>query len=78
MPNLTIAVDKQLLKKARIRAREEGTSVSALLRSYLKRYVRDIDTREKAIMDILALSRTSRTARGRRRAIRGELHERDA
>jgi len=78
MPNLTITVDEQVLKKARIRALEEGTSVSALLRSYLERYVRDVDTRKKAIKDILALSRTSRAASGGRRARREELHERDA
>ena len=77
MPNLTIAVDEQLLRKARIRALEEGTSVNALLRSYLEQYVRDIDTRKKAIKDILAVSRTSRAASGARRATRDELHERD-
>lgn len=78
MPNLTITVDEQVLKKARIRALEEGTSVSALLRSYLERYVRDVDTRKKAIKDILAVSRTSRAASGGRRTTRDELHERDA
>jgi hypothetical protein len=78
MPNLTITVDEQVLKKARIRALEEGTSVSALLRSYLEGYVRDVETRKKAIKDILALSRTSRAASGGRRATRDELHERDA
>jgi plasmid stability protein len=78
MPNLTITVDEQVLKKARIRALEDGTSVNALLRSYLEQYVRDVDTRKKAIKDILARSRTSRAASGGRRANRDELHERDA
>ncbi|HET9044003.1 MAG TPA: DUF6364 family protein [Burkholderiales bacterium] len=78
MPNLTITVDEQVLKKARIRALEDGTSVNALLRSYLEQYVRDVDTRKKAIKDILARSRTSRAASGGRRATRDELHERDA
>jgi hypothetical protein len=32
MVTLTIAVDEQMLKKARIRALEEGTSVNAVLR----------------------------------------------
>jgi plasmid stability protein len=77
MPNLTITVDEQVLKKARIRALEDGTSVNALLRSYLEQYVRDVDTRKKAIKDILAVSRTSRAAGGGRRATRDELHERD-
>lgn len=38
MANLTITVDDLLLKRARIRALEEGTSVNALLREYLERY----------------------------------------
>ena len=78
MPNLTITVDEQVLKKARIKALEEGTSVNALLRSFLERYVRDVETRKKALADILAVSRSSRTARGGRRWTRDELHERDA
>ncbi len=78
MPNLTIAVDGQVLKKARIRALAEGTSLNALLRSYLERYVDEVATRRKATRNILALSRSSRVASGRRRATRDELHERDA
>jgi hypothetical protein len=77
MPSLTISVDEQVLKKARIRALEEGTSVDALLRSYLERYVGDVETRRKATRNILALSRSSRATRGRRRATRDELRERD-
>ncbi len=38
MTNLTITVDEQTLKKARIRALEEGTSVNAVLREYLEEY----------------------------------------
>ena len=36
MTNLTITVDEQTLKKARMRAVEEGTSVIAVLRAYLE------------------------------------------
>lgn len=38
MTNLTIAVDDGTLKKARIRALEEDTSVNAVLREYLEEY----------------------------------------
>jgi hypothetical protein len=38
MANLTITVDDRLLKQARMRALEDGTSVNALLRTYLERY----------------------------------------
>ncbi len=38
MANLTITIDERLLKQARMRALEDGTSVNALLRTYLERY----------------------------------------
>lgn len=38
MSNLTIAVDDQLIKMARIRAISEGTSVSAKVREFLAQY----------------------------------------
>jgi hypothetical protein len=38
MTNLTITVDEQTLKRARMRALEEGTSVNAVLREYLESY----------------------------------------
>jgi plasmid stability protein len=38
MANLTITVDEETVKRARIRALEEGTSVNALLRDYLEEY----------------------------------------
>lgn len=38
MSNLTIAVDDGVIKQARIRAIQEGTSVSARLREYLAAY----------------------------------------
>ena len=38
MGNLTITVDEESLKKARMRALQEGTSVNALLRDYLESY----------------------------------------
>jgi hypothetical protein len=38
MTNLTIAVDEQLIRQARIRAIGEGTSVSAKVREFLAHY----------------------------------------
>jgi plasmid stability protein len=37
MTNLTLAVDEETLRKARIRAMQRGTSVNALVRDYLSR-----------------------------------------
>jgi plasmid stability protein len=36
--NLTLVIDDDVLKRARIRALEHGTSVNALVREYLERY----------------------------------------
>ena len=36
MTNLTLTVDEEILRRARIRALELGTSVNALVRDYLK------------------------------------------
>lgn len=44
MANLTITIDERLLKQARMRALEDGTSVNALLRDYLERYAGVSDT----------------------------------
>jgi hypothetical protein len=39
MANLTLTIDGDLLKRARIRALEQDTSVNALVRGYLEDYV---------------------------------------
>lgn len=39
MSNLTLSIDDQLIKKARIKAIEEGTSLSAKVREMLAQYV---------------------------------------
>lgn len=38
MANLTLSIDDDLLRKARIRALSRGTSVNALLREYLEHF----------------------------------------
>ncbi len=38
MANVTLTIDDQLLKRARIRALEHGTSVNAIVRDYLEAY----------------------------------------
>ena len=43
MSNLTISVDDELIKRARIRAIQQGTSLSAKVREFLLRYVDETD-----------------------------------
>ncbi len=44
MSNLTISVDDQLIKAARVRAIQQGTSLSAKVREFLQQYVKHSDT----------------------------------
>ena len=64
MANLTITVDEETVKRARIRALEEGTSVNALLRGYLEDYAGVRRERMEAGRKLLELSRASRAGSG--------------
>lgn len=75
MANLTITVDEESLKRARIRALEEGTSVNAVLRDFLESYAGAQRARRNAVSEILTLSRQARSWRGGRTWSRDELHE---
>lgn len=75
MANLTITLSDDLLKKARIRALEQGTSVNALIREFLEDYAGVESARQQAVSDLLRLARESRARRGGRRWTRDELHE---
>ncbi|MGI8760967.1 MAG: CopG family transcriptional regulator [Jatrophihabitantaceae bacterium] len=78
MANLTIAIDEDLLRRARIRALEHGTSVNAVLRSYLESYAGNDRTRRLAGRRLRELSERSRggSGTGGRTWTREELHER--
>lgn len=74
--NLTIAVDDEVLRRARIRALEEGTSVNAVLRQYLESYADAARRRRAAISRLLNLSKTAGSGRGTATWTRDDLHER--
>ena len=76
MANLTIAVDDEVLRRARIRALEQGSSVNAILRSYLEAFSAAQDTRAQAVETLLDLAARSTSGRGSGRWTRDELHER--
>jgi hypothetical protein len=77
MANLTITISDALLRRARIRALEQGTSLNALLRSYIEAYA-DGQAPMRARAALFALARASRAGSGKdgRRWTRDELHER--
>lgn len=76
MANLTITVEDDLLKRARLRALEQGTSVNSILREYLESFAGSGEARRQAIDALLVLSRRTGTGRGNRTWTREELHER--
>jgi plasmid stability protein len=74
--NLTIAVDDEILKRARLRATEQGTSVNAVVRDYLEQYAGSRSAQEQALAKLLALSAAAQSRRGRGAWTRDELHGR--
>jgi hypothetical protein len=75
MSNLTITVDADVLKRARMRALEQGTSVNKVVRQYLESYAGAREAQLSAVRDLMDLSRSSDT-HAQRRWTRDELHER--
>jgi len=75
MSNLTITIDDEILRRARVRAAEQDTSVNSILRNYLEAYAAAGATWEKAADTILRLSSQSRSGRGDARWTRDELHD---
>jgi hypothetical protein len=74
MANLTITVDGEVLKQARIRALREGTSVNRVLRERLESYVEDDRRRRKAVRELLRLSRSARSGSAGRRVRREDVY----
>lgn len=74
--NLTITVDKEVLKRARIRALEQDTSVNAVLREFLNSYAGASDTKREAVDRLVGLSRDASSGRGDSAWTREELHDR--
>jgi predicted HicB family RNase H-like nuclease len=56
MTTLTLAINEEVLRKARIRAMQRGTSVNALIRDYLERVAGESHAAE-GIAEFLAASR---------------------
>ena len=74
--NLTIVVDDDTLKRARIRAIQDNTSVNAVVREYLTAYAGADRHRSEACERLLALSHASTSRRGGAEWTRDELHDR--
>jgi plasmid stability protein len=91
MSNLTISVEDEIIKRARVRAIQQGTSLSAKVREFLQRYVNESDDmlkkqREDAAARLMqaieaATAQTRPAARARagsvRRSVREDLYDGD-
>jgi hypothetical protein len=79
MANLTISVDEEVLKRARMRALEENSSVNAVLAKYLEEYAQKNELRrrrQEALRALLALADRCQAGRAAERWTRDDLHER--
>jgi hypothetical protein len=76
MSNLTITVDDEALRRARLKALEQGTSVNALLREYLEAFAGCRPSHIHAMQALLELSRSATSRSGEQRWTRDKLHER--
>ncbi len=76
MSNLTISADREVLKKARLRAVREGTSVNAVLRDFMASYAELHGERSEAAHDLLVLAKTTRSRSDGQHWSRDEVHER--
>lgn len=76
MANLTIAIDDDLLKRARLRAVAQGTSVNAVLREYLSAFAGGDDELRRAVADVLAVAEKYHGGPGARAWTRDDLHAR--
>jgi hypothetical protein len=78
MANLTITVDELTLKRARMRALEEDTSVNAVLREYLDEYAGRRRERREAGRRLLELAEESgMSSEGKGLPRREDLYDRE-
>jgi uncharacterized protein (UPF0297 family) len=76
MANLTLKIDEKLLRRARIRALEEGTTVNELVRTYLSQYAVARADRLRAFRRFLAIAEEARASSAGRKLKRDELYDR--
>lgn len=76
MANVTLAIDEDLLRRARIRALERGTSLNAVVRDYLESFAGDRPVND-GVDAFLRISDSSRASSGAGRAwTRDDAHVR--
>ncbi|NPV04861.1 MAG: hypothetical protein HPY67_09030 [Syntrophaceae bacterium] len=74
--NITLSLDKDVIRKARLLSARRSTSISRLLSEELERLVRDHERYEQAQKSALAALRKGFHLGGKPLARRDELHDR--
>ena len=78
MKNITVSIDDELHRRARVRAAEQSTSLSAVVRDYLIAYAgqeTDFERRKRLEREVMA---TIDSFRGGDRLTRDQAHDRNA
>ena len=76
MANLTLKIDDKLLRRARIRALEQGTTVNELVRNCLSQYAVPRADRMRAFRRFLEIAEEAKAGSGGRRLKREDLYDR--
>jgi plasmid stability protein len=76
MANVTLAVDDALLRRARVKAVHEHTSVNAVVREFLAAWVRDDEERRELVESARRALDAAEYRSGGAGWTRDELHER--
>lgn len=63
MANLTLTIDEEVLRRARIRAIEQSTSVNAIVREFLESYA-GTNKKDEALREFLNQAKQSRAGSG--------------
>ena len=76
MANLTIAIEDDVLKRARLHALEQGTSVNAVVREFLREYTGKASRQAEAGRRLIELAHKNATVVGPIAWTREELYDR--
>jgi plasmid stability protein len=76
MKNITVSVDDDVYRRARVAAAEQDTSVSALVRQFLADIAAKETERERLKREEVALRNTIRSFRAADRLSRDDIHAR--
>jgi plasmid stability protein len=75
MTNLTISIDEAVVRQARVRAIQEGTSVSAKVREFLASYAQGGQSQQSAAQAFIEAARSSQANTSGQTWSRDDAHD---